>query len=49
MSNKVVKGESVVVSRKEAGHKLSFAKGSNDESLEKVDAKKHIPDSNEPN
>ncbi len=38
VSNKVVKGESMVLNRKDAAHKLSFARGSNDESQEKTDA-----------
>lgn len=48
MSTKVVKGDSFVLSSKEGAHKLSFARVSNDESQEKTDALKHVPDSDEP-
>jgi hypothetical protein len=48
VSNKVVKGESMISNRKDAAHKLSFARGSNDESQDKTDAYKHVPDSDEP-
>ena len=48
MSTKVVKGDSFVLSNKEGAHKLSFARVSNDESQEKTDALKLVPDSDEP-
>ena len=48
MSTKVLKGDSFVLSSKEGAHRLSFARVSNDESQEKTDAHKHVPDSDEP-
>ena len=48
MSSKVVKGDSFILSSKEGAHKLSFARVSNDESQEKNNALKNVPDSDEP-